>query len=1216
MPMTHPNASRRRGAGALAPLLVLALLTGLALVLWLTLGRFGGGGTSAPAATSAGEGGDSALLDEASVAIEEPEAARSSAVGAGAAALASVRLGGQGRLEGRVLERAGGEPVAGARVDLLALPPAGVGVIGRLLRLSGMGEEMAERVRPVATTTSDPGGHFALVGVRAGQYFAEARGTHSVPDGAVLARVAPSGSGGPIDLWVRRGGRVVGRVVHPDGSPAAGARVALVPGPMVFLSRLLEGDFYEAEGETDEEGAFALSGIPAGDGYDLAAVGQGFTLSYALDLSVRPGEDTVVKVTTRQGTVLEGRVVSISGDHDPHPELGDVPLRGALVAAVPLGLRHLRFVEEILELCGGVTDAEGGFTLHQVPPGEVELVGWAPGHVGSRGPRASCHSGAVVAMGDFELARGPVVHGRVVDEAGQPVAGVAVRWNPVDWSQLGGMVTFAPLLIQALEGFDFPKTGGDGRFEAGAFPGDPDYEITAYKPGYQEKSFDWNPDEHGEEIEIVLARGGSAAGVVKNAADGEPLTSFTIATTDRIEAQGQAPGRWNPFSGGQLVEDPEGRFHIDSLRAGSVDLTFSAPGFAESDLEDVQITAGETTEGLVVELELGGLVRGRVVNEEGRAVAGAQVFPLSAERGSGPGRRGPRGGGGEAQDRRRRRQAGMMGAMSSLPPGIASYAAAVGLMGDGAELSGQDGRFELSGVGFGRQRITALHRDYALGQSEVLELEPGGSVPEVEIVLSAGSGIYGKASDRLGQPVTDGIVVAVSPQMGSGGGGGIYQGHTEETGDYRIEHMAPGGYFMVLTRGDEALNPMSFLGSLNFDLVRVPEGEMVEFDIVDTSLGGCRVHGRVTVGGAPVDRGTVSAVSFEAGGLLGVDFKVTSIEQDGTYEFPGLSPGEYQFNIDNVRIEGENLRARLDVDVPNTPEYAYDLEFPESGLEVLVVDAVAGEPVGRAEVLLQRADVSDSGGLLGSLFSREGQRVRQRTDERGEAVFRFLEEGDYEVVVRPPPGERRRHGPAGPIPVRLGWNQVERNFEVRLEPALLLAGVVSSKGGPVSGATLLAMRTDVVGVPPERGSSGEDGRYEILGLREGTYQIRASRAGYAEAVRRDVEIARGEENRLDVELEEGIEVAVLVTDPGGKPLSGAVVRLRRPDGEEDAGDLGGALMSFFSGAGTTDADGRMELGRFASGTWRLEAQRGQQRAEPRAVELGDDPRVELRVELE
>ena len=69
-----------------------------------------------------------------------------------------MRLSGAGLLEGRVLERATGVGVAGARVELLALPPAGVALVSRVLALARLGEGVAQRALPVAVGVTEEGG--------------------------------------------------------------------------------------------------------------------------------------------------------------------------------------------------------------------------------------------------------------------------------------------------------------------------------------------------------------------------------------------------------------------------------------------------------------------------------------------------------------------------------------------------------------------------------------------------------------------------------------------------------------------------------------------------------------------------------------------------------------------------------------------------------------------------------------------------------------------------------------------------------------------------------------------------------------------------------------------------------------------------------------------------------------------------------------------------
>jgi hypothetical protein len=213
-----------------------------------------------------------------------------------------------------------------------------------------------------------------------------------------------------------------------------------------------------------------------------------------------------------------------------------------------------------------------------------------------------------------------------------------------------------------------------------------------------------------------------------------------------------------------------------------------------------------------------------------------------------------------------------------------------------------------------------------------------GLIENISIELPKGGGITGVVHDRHGLPVAEELVLAFSPQgfdprSTASSGAGLYQGRSDKQGAYSIKHVAPGSYFLVATRGDEDLNPMSFFGTLNFDLVTVPAGENVKFDLIDSSAGACRVHGRVLYKNEPVGRGNLSAINFDTDNLLGVEFKAAKMSEGGKYEFAGLAPGEYQLNFD-----GPDGQVRMSLEVPDQPELQIDLALLEGGLEGRVVD--------------------------------------------------------------------------------------------------------------------------------------------------------------------------------------------------------------------------------------------------------------------------------------
>ena len=92
------------------------------------------------------------------------------------------------------------------------------------------------------------------------------------------------------------------------------------------------------------------------------------------------------------------------------------------------------------------------------------------------------------------------------------------------------------------------------------------------KPGYETKRQEWNPEEQEGELEVVLQRGGFVEGIVMDLERAEPVTAFTVSGMDRVMTGAGEPGKYNPFSGGTTFEDPAGRFRLEGVEPGEVDL--------------------------------------------------------------------------------------------------------------------------------------------------------------------------------------------------------------------------------------------------------------------------------------------------------------------------------------------------------------------------------------------------------------------------------------------------------------------------------------------------------------------------------------------------------------------------------------------------------------------------------------------------------------------
>ncbi|MEO0653168.1 MAG: carboxypeptidase-like regulatory domain-containing protein, partial [Planctomycetota bacterium] len=486
---------------------------------------------------------------------------------------------------------------------------------------------------------------------------------------------------------------------------------------------------------------------------------------------------------------------------------------------------------------------------------------------------------------------------------------------------------------------------------------------------------------------IERARLRRAKGIVLDAETGEPVSAFRVDSVQRIDVSAAEPSALNPFSGGFDVEHPEGRFDLGPLAPGSVRLEFKAAGYLPA-RESLTVAEDQSAPGLIVELTRGGRIEGRVVDAEGLPVAGARVVRLDGR--------------GRVVGRPKFRGQGLPGGRmidDFLKVSPLDIGAGAGLFGDAGASSDREGRFALAGLELGEHTLVATHRDHAPTLVEGVTVEAE-AVPEpLEIVLASGATLTGVVEDLRDRPVADALVMAASPSDGDpGASGGLYQARTDAQGRYRIERMSAGSYFVVNMRPDAELNPVALIGGASYELVSIPREGTVELDLLDRSIGGTRVFGRVLDGGEPVSTGALFAADFDAENLLGVDFKLARVAADGSYEFPGLAPGSYRWTYQGG--EGEVL---FEVEVPDRPEFRHDVELPGASVAGRVLSGVDGDGVHYAEVVLTREDGSVVGdGLLAAVI---GQRSNQRRDwTAGDGSFRFraLEAGRYRLTVNGP----------------------------------------------------------------------------------------------------------------------------------------------------------------------------------------------------------------------
>jgi uncharacterized GH25 family protein len=470
--------------------------------------------------------------------------------GQGASDLGTVVLSPGAALEGKVVD-AEGRPVEGAEVRATA------GAMRALRRMPSRSSGPAD-----AYTAAD--GSFRLEDRAPGESVDLAVLHPNYGPGAAQGVAVPTAE--PVRIVLQATSRVSGRALGKDGKALAGARVTLsemISMNMGSRSMMRPGNWKGAV--TDEDGGFSFSDVAPG-GIEIRAEAVRHQAAELKGLETKPGQEMAgIELVLPAAASVEGRVVAPDGRPVPGAEVTVVSADSAMGFSFPDLFAQ--------------TDGDGRYVLDGVPPGPRTLEARAEGY--RRGVRdLEVKEGDTTA--DFTLESGFVVSGRVVDDAGNPLASVQ-------------------LMMIAGRGFTdvlSALSGPDGAFhfdgvQAGTF------RLNAQKPGYAA-----NPQ--GEIVtistasvsglEIKLGAGGSLTGKITG-------VDFSQLSRVRVVVNGRRPGQLDADGIYRILNVPPGDYVVSAsvpdtaLHAeGRVTLE---PGMAEAKV-DLQFGKGFTLSGIVL----------------------------------------------------------------------------------------------------------------------------------------------------------------------------------------------------------------------------------------------------------------------------------------------------------------------------------------------------------------------------------------------------------------------------------------------------------------------------------------------------------------------------------------------------------------------------------------------------------------------------------------
>lgn len=714
--------------------------------------------------------------------------------------LGDLLLGERVVLKGRVID-ASGKPLPGTAVSAY---------LGGGIDLSqGMAMAMVSNAltfpTPTDEATTDDKGLFTLASLAPGAAY-EVQAKHpghalSVQAGIV---VAPERASAVLTIVLAPAATVRGKVLDEEGHG--------VPNATVIAIEDMGGRGFSRAGltikkdyaRTKADGSYVLDTLNRGQSYRFGVSAEGRAPVFDAQ-GTQVEQDLVRDFTLAKGGSIAGtvtdqatgkpienaRVVAIVGTLGMGPGRGGRGGRnpgGAASGSTPAAPAG----DESASTQMTTTGADGTFRLDGLKPGTVALAQVkAPGYADLTASQFTNNVWGEVKAGETleiaaQLEPGGTVTGKVLAVGAQgPVA-------------LAGATVSVLSMASIMSGYGTAVTAEDGTYKIDGVKLGSSFFVTAAASGYvaplfspMDASAQTTMPQSGGVVtkDITMTTAGTVEGTVTNSKN-MPVSGARVRVRAAPQAGrgGFSPGMIRQFLPGAtnsvVLSDAEGRFKIESVTSDEKQIVEAETDeYVPAESDAFTVRAGEVKRVDVV-LQGGGTIRGRVIDDRGVPVSGAQL------------------------------RVGYLDTENESNPNLAGWRADA-LLEQRVVGSDADGFFEIPRIRPGRTLVKADKEGYVTYYRRDMTVRPDEVQENVVVTLSRGETISGVVKGEDGKPVA-GAWVAVTRQenpvrgMGSQGtaaaattntDGSVepnMSDQTDEQGRFTVQRIPPGGSFSVV----------------------------------------------------------------------------------------------------------------------------------------------------------------------------------------------------------------------------------------------------------------------------------------------------------------------------------------------------------------------------------------------------------------------------------